>query len=355
MPIAKTSGKLSHDQVIVPRLAHRFDDLLAQPKNRAVGHVRINLEHGCRREHEVCVSGICGQRAIDANQKVQFLQGRAPDGDLRPRGEQMRTVNDEPPDPVRIALEHRRDQPASVRLMAVKRIDGDLLHPDRAIQVGVRLVARAVDREVRVRHRQADSPRDVQVPRKGEKRQHGPNRLHSAIGVLQAGVHHRARPVRTPEAPRQIADGLRRYPGYLRRHFRGEVLNVRLQFLEAVAPVLREVFIVQLFVDQHSNHAEGQGAVRSRPNRNPLGVATLCGLRTPRIDDRHFRPVPGGRFEPVHVQRRGIGRRIRPPDHEQLGVLHVGKHVDEHSAHRDVRGDHRERHVTKGSATHRVR
>ena len=48
-------------------------------------------------------------------------------------------------------------------------------------------------------------------------------------------------------------------------------------------------------------------------------------------------------------QRRRVGGRIAPPDDDQLRLLKVGLHGDEHLAHGDVGRDHGKRDVAKGT------
>ena len=123
------------------------------------------------------------------------------------------------------------------------------------------------------------------------------------------------------------------------------MLHIGLQLIEAQAPVLGEILVVQIFVDHHSDHAERQRSVGAGPDRDPLSIGSDGGVRAPRIDDHDICAALGCRFEAVHVERRRIGSWIGAPNYQEVGVLHVGEHIDQHAAHRDVWSNHRERDV----------
>ena len=44
---------------------------------------------------------------------------------------------------------------------------------------------------------------------------------------------------------------------------------------------------------------------------------------------------------------RAVRRRVLTPDNNELGVLDIGEHVDEHATHSYVRGDHGKGYVAE--------
>ena len=263
-------------------------------------------------------------------------------------------MDDEAPDAVRITLEHRLDQAAGVGLAAEVRVYGEGLARYRPVEVGVLLVARAVDREVRVEHRETDSARDIELAGQREQGEDGPDRLDAAVGVLEARVHDRAGPRSAADAARQVADGVGRHAGDRLGYVGPEVLHVGSQLIEPVAPLFGEGLVEQLLVDHHLDHAERERSVRPRSDRDPLGAGAGRGLGVARVYHDDVGPPLGGGLQPVHVQWRGVRGGVGAPHDEHLRVLHVREHVDQHPSQRHRGRDHRERDVTERPHTHRI-
>ena len=137
---------------------------------------------------------------------------------------------------------------------AVLRVQRKLVESDRPIDVRVGLIAGAIDREVGVEHCQANTAGYVELT--GERKQsvYGPDGLDTAVGVLETGVHDRAGAGGSSQASCQVADRVGRDSGDGFGHLGGEVPDVGAQLVEPVAPIGGEVFVVQVFVDQHSDH-----------------------------------------------------------------------------------------------------
>ncbi len=189
-------------------------------------------------------------------------------------------------------------------LLAVVGIEGEPVAGDGPGGVGIGLVARAVDGEVAARHGQADAARHVQLPGQGEQSQDGANRLHAAVGVLQARVHDRAAAVAGGHQPGQLAHGVRRYPGD-RGHLLGaEVLDVAGELIETVAPALGEGLVVAIFGEQHLDEPQGQGAVGAGADRDPLRAGALGGLGAARVDDHDAGAAGRRRFQALQIPRR---------------------------------------------------
>ena len=126
------------------------------------------------------------------------------------------------------------------------------------------------------------------------------------------------------------------------------------ELLETVAPTRRQFGVEQLLIEQDIDQAESERPVGAGPDGDPLCARARHGLGATRIDDHHVGAALRCRFEPVHVEGRRVGGGIGAPHHQQLGVLDVREHVDQHAAERDVRRDHGERHVAERPHSHRI-
>ena len=159
--------------------------------------------------------------------------------------------------------------------------------------------------KVAVEHREPDPTRHVELPRERKEREHGADRLNPRVGVLEPGVHDRARPSGRRDAARQLADGLGRDTDVIVSATSGrEVLHV--------GPVARQIRDTSSSAkssswrssrDHDLDHAQSASAP-SVPGRSgdPLGVQfSADGLgaardRSRRCRRRAWPPPPDGAY-----------------------------------------------------------
>ena len=133
------------------------------------------------------------------------------------------------------------------------------------------------------------------------------------------------------------------------------MLRVLGQLLEAQRPLGDELLVVELLLDQHLDHAEGQSTIRAGPRRDPLGVGGDRRLREARVDRHHPRAALPGSDDLAGADVGGrIRGRVGTPDHHHVRLLHVGIQRDVHLAKGHVRRDHGEGDVAERTDTEGV-
>ncbi len=137
-------------------------------------------------------------------------------------------------------------------------------------------------------------------------------------------------------------------------HLGAVVLCVFREPVESDRPVANEVLIVQFFFYQNIYHAERQGAVGAGTDRNPFAPGHLHSRRPSRVDDYDLSSLLARLHDPLHIDRRQVGRRVGAPDDDQLGALDIGESVHEHPPHRYVGRDHPVGNVAECADTHRI-
>ena len=142
-----------------------------------------------------------------------------------------------------------------------------------------------------------------------------------------------------------LADVLRVEPGDGRRPFRRVRLHVLTQLLEAVAPVLDELEVVEELVDDDVEHRERERGVRTGAQRQPqVGLARGLGETRVDVDDLHAGQLQVG--VAVHGGQRGRAR-VHAPKDEALRAAEVG-------LERGPAGDDRFGHERRNPAKQRV-
>ena len=131
-------------------------------------------------------------------------------------------------------------------------------------------------------------------------------------------------------------------------HLRSKVLGIPGELFEADRPPFHKLLVVELFLDQDPAHPQGQGAVGAGTNRDPFRIRVLGHDRPAGIDHHQAGPPPVRLLDLDKIIRRTVGRRVFPPDDDEVGVLDVREHVDEHAPHGHMGGDHGEGYVAEG-------
>ncbi len=132
------------------------------------------------------------------------------------------------------------------------------------------------------------------------------------------------------------------------------MLDIRCQLIKTERPLVYKFFIIQVFIDQHAHDGQSQRTIRARANGNPLSTGAFGCLRITRIDHHDVTTAFRRRFKTSHIQWRGVGSRIRPPNNQQLCIFHVGVHIDQHAAKSHIGRDHGKRHITQRTHAHGV-
>ena len=127
------------------------------------------------------------------------------------------------------------------------------------------------------------------------------------------------------------------------------MLDKLLQLRETDGPVAGKSLVVELLLDQHADHPECQSSVRPRPKRNPLRPRLAGRLSPARIDRHHTGSTLTRPNDLVVGQGWRVGGRIGSPQDDQLRLLQIGLHPDQHLTHGNVRGNHRKRDVAQGA------
>ena len=148
----------------------------------------------------------------------------------------------------------------AVALLLRDRVRGHrllLLVGRRFLAVAVVGLAAEVQRDVPA---DVGAAGNVQVARDGHQGVQQMHALH-AVGVLVVGQAHVQAPGLFGQAASDRTDGLGGNLGDLRRPFHAVFHAALLELVPAVAPLLHEVVIVQVFVDEHADEAERQRRV----------------------------------------------------------------------------------------------
>ena len=155
---------------------------------------------------------------------------------------------------------------------------------------------------------------------------HDGTRVHAGAGVL-AELVPRAAPLDVARSVVRVhagglADELRVEPGLLGSPACGVGLDVLLELVEADAPFLHELLVVQSLEDDGVEHRERQGRVRARSEREPK-VGVSSGLRVARVDADDLETLlleVGVAAHAGHVRRTGVDA----PQQEAPAASQVG-------------------------------
>ena len=104
--VAEAGGQLGEDQAVVAGLADRRQDPAAELDPAVVLLIRLDLEHGRRRQHEVGVRDVRGREPVDRRRAGRARRGpRRQRRRVGPRGEHRRAAHDHAANRVRVAVE----------------------------------------------------------------------------------------------------------------------------------------------------------------------------------------------------------------------------------------------------------
>ena len=145
-------------------------------------------------------------------------------------------------------------------------------------------------------------------------------RRHVSSRLVDTAPRHERRRLGAPEPARRSAHVISRYAAEL-----GDVLGrvaryVGSELVEAMAPLLHEIAVVQALGDDHVRESERKGAIRARLRRDPQ-IGAGCGLGVARIDHHERRvrlPDAANRLPPERIVRLS---RVRSPDEDAFRVV----------------------------------
>ena len=321
-------AQLVHDLHVGPAFLRRFDDLRAGEDHAVadavvadvvhlvlVGHGEDDVGHGGRGRHEDLRDGdeiealerLVGKPAVGpGDHRIRAHPVVAADGIGRPLQDGLSEIRrgdgHEPRDNAVMGADHLRalvgdevgaDKRGQAHDLGVTGVDvaaGDLEIPGDPHQAGQG--AGGIEK--------VDVVLDGVAPLQG--------------GGFGLGVH-----------PGGLADRLRRHPGDPRNVFRGVLLCVLRQLVEAVGVLLHEILVVKTLLADDVDHGEGQGLDRPGPKLEPE-VRLFGQLGPAGVDNDHLgAALELGAHLAVDLPLLAGGGQVAAPEKHQLRrVVQIG-------------------------------
>jgi len=171
-------------------------------------------------------------------------------------------------------------------------------------------------------HSKDESSRHVDVAGDARKKAHGPDRLQTIRGVLEAYPPLERGRLGLRKHPCGYLDFLCRDPCDLLCPFRGMIGNARGELVEADGPLLDELLVVEPLADDDVHDAQCEGIIRARPDLKP-DVRFLCQIRLSRVDDDQLRSLLYAfLYGELDFSVRSRFGGVVPPD-EYAGRVHI--------------------------------
>ena len=136
--VAQTAGQFGKDEKGIAGFADGRNDLFPEAKDGSVGHVGIDLVPGGGRQHQIGIGAVGGEVGIDAGEKIQSLQGLAPETGLRPGSNHGAAQDDQGPDGIGLALKHGRRQGIGVGFAPVQAVDRKAVPAEGLFDIRIR-------------------------------------------------------------------------------------------------------------------------------------------------------------------------------------------------------------------------